>query len=164
MAYTPTPPNLYQGKQVLINSDRILFNAKDDSILLFSDKAIGFSTKGNIHFDLGLGINETKNGNNRNKFIVNSPNIYLGLQDNGSLPNEPALLGNETQTWLNDLLALIDDILDDILSKVSFVTTAPGSPTAPNPNNFPVLQLRKGEIERLSRALEEIKSTNTKLV
>ena len=135
MAYTPTPPNLYQGKQVL-------FNAKDDSILLFSDKAIGFSTKGNIHFDLGLGINETKNGNNRNKFIVNSPNIYLGLQDNGSLPNEPALLGNETQTWLNDLLALIDDILDDILSKVSFVTTAPGSPTAPNPNNFPVLQLR----------------------
>tara|TARA_R110002020_G_scaffold205522_2_gene410158 strand:+ start:64 stop:177 length:114 start_codon:yes stop_codon:yes gene_type:complete len=36
MAYKPTAPNLFQGNQVIINSDRLLFNAKDDSILLFS--------------------------------------------------------------------------------------------------------------------------------
>ena len=51
MAYVPESPSTYQGKQVIINSDRLLFNAKDDSILLFSDKAIGFSTNGSIHFD-----------------------------------------------------------------------------------------------------------------
>ena len=164
MTYIPKPPNLYQGKQAIINSDRILFNAKNDAILLFSDKAIGFSTKGNVHFDLGTNINEIKKGDNQNKFIVNAPNIYLGLQDNGSLPNEPALLGNETQQWLNDLLILIEDILDDILFKVAFVTTAPGTPTSPNPDNFPVLQSRRKEIERLNEALEEIKSKNTKLV
>ena len=27
---TPEQPNLYQGKQAIINSDRILFNAKTD--------------------------------------------------------------------------------------------------------------------------------------
>ena len=40
MSYTPESPNEYQGKQVIINSDRLLFNAKDDSIFLFSDKQI----------------------------------------------------------------------------------------------------------------------------
>jgi len=164
MAYTPDNPNIYQGKQVIINSNRLTFNAKEDSILLFSNKAIGFSTQGNVHFDLGVNIDEVKEGDNQNKFIVNSPNIYLGLQKNGNLPNEPALLGNETQTWLNDLLILIDDILDDILYKVAFITTGPGNPTSPNPNNFQNLQARKTEIERLSQSLEEIKSKNTKLV
>ena len=49
--YVPKDPNIYQGNQVVINSDRLLFNAKLDSILLFSDKAIGFSTNGSFHFD-----------------------------------------------------------------------------------------------------------------
>jgi len=51
MSYKPINTTDYQGKQVIIDSDRLLFNAKNDSILLFSDKAIGFSTKGSIHFD-----------------------------------------------------------------------------------------------------------------
>ena len=51
MSTKPTIPGLYQGNQVIINSDRLLFNAKEDSILLFSNKAIGFSTRGSIHFD-----------------------------------------------------------------------------------------------------------------
>ena len=37
-------------EMVSIEED-LLFNAKEDSILLFSDKAIGFSTNGSIHFD-----------------------------------------------------------------------------------------------------------------
>ena len=164
MAYIPNEPHQYQGKQVIINSDRLLFNAKEDSILLYSDKAIGFSTKGNVHFDLGINLDQVKEGSTQNKFVVNSPNIYLGLQKNGNLPNEPALLGNETQTWLNDLLILIDDILDDLLYKVAYVSTAPGSITAPNQANFQALQMRKNEIQRLSEAIQEIKSKNTKLV
>ena len=70
MSYIPESPNNYIGKQVIINSDRLIFNAKDDSILLFSDKAIGFSTNGDFHFD-------TFN-NGTNKFIVNAPKIILG--------------------------------------------------------------------------------------
>ena len=49
MSFNPELPGIYQGKQVLINSDRIVFNAKDDSILLYSDKAVAFSvTLGDI--------------------------------------------------------------------------------------------------------------------
>ena len=73
MNYIPEAPNNYIGKQVIINSDRLIFNAKNDSILLFSDKAIGFSTNGGFHFDTSP--------EKESKFIVNSPNIYLGLED-----------------------------------------------------------------------------------
>ena len=51
MKFIPESPNTYQGNQVIINSDRLVFNAKEDAILLYSDKAIGFSTNGNFHLD-----------------------------------------------------------------------------------------------------------------
>ena len=85
MTYIPKDPNSYIGNQVIINSDRLLFNAKTDSILLYSDKAIGFSTRGNFHFD-------TDNSEeSKSKFIVNSPNIYLGLEFDNSLPAPKAM-------------------------------------------------------------------------
>ena len=34
--YTPIQPNAYQGKQIIINSDRVLFNAKEDSVLVYA--------------------------------------------------------------------------------------------------------------------------------
>ena len=73
MSYIPQSPGTYQGNQVIINSDRLLFNAKTDSILLFSDKAIGFSTNGSFHFD-------TSSDENESKFVINSPNMCsLGI-------------------------------------------------------------------------------------
>jgi len=69
MSYIPDTPSIYQGKQVIIDSDRLIFNAKDDSILLFSDKAIGFSTNGSFNFDTS--------DKEDSKFVVNSPKIYF---------------------------------------------------------------------------------------
>ena len=63
----PESPGVYQGKQVIINSDRLIFNAKTDSILLYSNEVIGFSTNGSIHFD------------SLDKCVINSSEIYLGL-------------------------------------------------------------------------------------
>ena len=105
-AYIPEEPNVYQGRQVIINSDRLLFNAKDDSILMYAEKALGFNSMGSINFDTG-----EKEGHNL--FVVNSPNIYLGLQglNNDEYPEEPAVLGNALDTYLNDILDLIENRL-----------------------------------------------------
>ena len=111
MAYKPDNPDIYQGKQIIINSDRILFNAKKDSILCFSDKAIGFSTNGSIHFD-------TSNRDDNN-FIVNSPNIYLGLDYRDDLPKEPAVLGDSLEDLLNEILDIIQNLWDATLYEVS---------------------------------------------
>ena len=160
MSYNPEAPNLYNGKQVIINSDRILFNAKNDSIFLFSHESIGFSTNGSINFD----TSEVKDGENANKFVVNSPNIYLGLTYEGNLPTEPAVLGNELEEFMKDFLDLIDDILDDVENKISYVSGPPGSPTAPNPANSFLLLTRRNQIKTLKSDIQFFKSKNSKLV
>tara|TARA_R110001592_G_scaffold196025_2_gene443732 strand:+ start:1736 stop:2245 length:510 start_codon:yes stop_codon:yes gene_type:complete len=119
--YIPKAANTYQGKQVLINSDRLVFNAKNDSILLYSDKAIGFSTNGSFHFD-------TTNIQ-KNKFVVNAPNIYLGLVNNESLPEEPAVLGDELGEFLGGdigVLELFNDMIDVICDSLQYQCPAAG--------------------------------------
>ena len=160
MTYTPDTPSIYQGKQVIINSNRLLFNAKEDAILLFANKAIGFSTNGSIHFD----TSDKKDGEKASKVVINSPNIYLGLQYNGDLPTEPAVLGDYLgDIWLTDLLETLEGLIDDLITKVSFITTAPGAPTGPNPANKAMLSLRKIQIEDLKNNIQYFKSKITKI-
>jgi len=154
MSYIPEAPNNYIGKQVILNSDRLIFNAKNDSILLFSDKAIGFSTNGDFHFD-------TFN-NGTNKFIVNAPKIILGLRYDNTYANEPALLGNQTEIWLNELIDVISGILDDIRQKVSY--NCAGKVTSPRSVNKTALQGRYNDLENLKNDIKNIMSKRINLV
>ena len=153
MAYKPEAPDIYRGKQVIINSDRLIFNAKEDAILLFSHKAISFSTKGSIHFDTS--INESSN------FIVNCPNIYLGLDSNDELPTEPAVLGDSLEEFLIDTLDMINDLWNANLYEVSY--TESGTFTGPNPANLGVEGRIEHQIRTLKNQIFAIKSNNVKL-
>ena len=160
MTYKPESPGVYQGSQVIINSDRLLFNSKDDSILLFANKSIGFSANGSINFD----TSDKKDGEDASKVIINSPNIYLGLQHSGDLPTEPAVLGDYLgDICLMDLLETLEGLIDDLITKVAFITTAPGAPTSPNPANQAMLSLRKMQIEDLKNNIQYFKSKITKI-
>ncbi len=156
MAYIPLSPNSYQGKQVLINSDRLIFNAKDVSILLFSKQDIGFSTNGSFHFDTSP--------NNDSSFIINSPNIYLGLEYDNTLPTQPAVLGDELQDILRRIINQIMGLMNDIEFKITYMVSVPGAPTGPNPANTAALQGRYQNLQDIMRELDGILSSNTKLV
>jgi len=159
MSYIPDEPNIYQGKQVIINSDRLVFNAKEDSILLFSDKAIGFSTNGSFHFDTSDDENS--------KFIINSPNIYFGLK-NGDYPTEPLILGHKMQEWMigddltEGLLDILDDILDMIEGEITYI--APGGITTPSSINDLAIERRKRKIDKLRKLFKENLSKQVKTV
>ena len=158
MKFIPESPNTFQGNQVIINSDRLVFNAKKEAILLYSDKAIGFSTNGNFHFD-------TDNSEDA-KFIVNAPNIYFGLKNlrTGELPTEPAVLGHELKGLLTQILDLLDMMTIDMCYNIGYMTTQPGTPTGMNPGNAPVYNCLIEEIEDVRKNLDDILSQNTKLV
>ena len=157
MAFIPESPNTYQGNQVIINSDRLIFNAKQDAILLYSDKAIGFVTKGNFHFDTS-----TKDA----KFIVNSPEIYLGLSNitKGKLASQPAVLGHRLENLLEDILFLIENVTIDACFNISGIVTTHGDPTGMNPKNFGILFDRFEEIKEIRNRLTSIRSKKVKLV
>jgi|TARA_R110000803_G_scaffold82500_2_gene148658 hypothetical protein len=160
MSYIPDAPHIYQGKQVIIDSDRLIFNAKADSILLFSDKAIGFSTNGSFNFD----TSDKKDS----KFVVNSPNIYLGLKE-GDLPTEPVILGHRMQEWMigddltEGLLDVLEDILDMIGSEISYIAP-PSGPTTPNAANIIPIERRIGKLNTLKKAFKENLSNQVKTI
>tara|TARA_R110002012_G_scaffold318751_1_gene537689 strand:+ start:104 stop:580 length:477 start_codon:yes stop_codon:yes gene_type:complete len=158
MNFIPENPNTYQGNQVIINSDRLVFNAKQDAILLYSDKAIGFSTKGNFHFD-------TDNSENT-KFIVNAPNIYLGIKNlnTGALPTQNAVLSQRLEAVLDDLCDFLESFLTDTCFNISHLVTTHGAPTGMNPTNFGILNDRISDLAEIRNNLSSIRSKNTKLV
>ena len=156
--YIPEQPDIYQGKQVIINSDRLIFNAKEDSILLYSDKAMGFSTNGNFHFDT--------TDKDTNKFIVNSPNIYLGLknQRSGTLPTKHAVVSENLELVLDQILKHLELFTIDVAYLTPYIITPHGTPAGFNPANDTIVDLNWRSIEEIRKNLSSIRSKNTKLV
>ena len=141
----PTEPQIYQGKQVIINGNRLLFNAKDDDILLFSNTYLGFSTNGSIHFDTGDKEKDCF-------FVINSPDIYLGL-DGNEYPTEPGVLGDKNEEWLNKLVTQLKEMCKILDTSYSHTGDRGGSTTAK-----PAFKGVSTTLDQLLNTLPEIKS------
>ncbi len=90
-SYKPAFP--YRGKQIIIDSDRVLLNAKDDSVFILGDKAVGISTNGTFNIDSG------------GKTIINSPEINLGLD-----AKHPIIKGDEFLAIFQQFLLVINQV------------------------------------------------------
>lgn len=156
MTYIPTSPQEYQGNQVIINSDRLIFNAKSDNILLYSNRVIGFSTNESFHFDTS--------SEKESKFIVNSPNIYLGLEYDNTLPKQSAVLADDLIESLKHIVLAIELVYIDIHCQVSYLSTTEGKPTGINNKNYRLFKKRQRNLNRIIDNLQDIKSKNTKLI
>jgi hypothetical protein len=84
----PTSPEQYAGKQVILNSGRLVFNSTVDHILLSSNQTVGFSAVKGFNFDT------------KSNFIVNASSVKLG----GKTATEPLLKGDSTIAILTDLI------------------------------------------------------------
>ena len=115
-ASVETPPEKYDGKQIILNSDRIIFNSKLNEIIGSSKKGINFMTEGQFTIDndkkLILNTQDKVNINalsdivakTDTKFEVDSPKINLGAGAGEAIP-----LGDT-------LIDLIGQICDGIKS------------------------------------------------
>jgi len=99
------------GNQVIISSDRVVLNAKNNELIGFSKIGIGFSTDNAIGLDA------------KNAIEMEAKKINLGVN-----AVEPALLGNKTIIWLNQLCKILAKVIDGI-TKAQF-------PTALGPTGF----------------------------
>ena len=106
----PTSPDKFAGEQIILNSGRLLFNTKTDSILFSSKKTINLNSVEGVNVDSP-------------RFVVNSKNIFLGDKN----ATEPVILGN---TFLNDLRQLLTQLITLSTALQSPIGT-PG-PSAPN--------------------------------
>jgi hypothetical protein len=89
----PTFPSQYKNPQVILNSDRIVINAKTDSVLLSAQTSIGMSTNGSVNIDAS-------------SHYISSNDVRLGSKN----ASQPVLLGNDTIEVLKQLANAIKDL------------------------------------------------------
>ena len=137
----PQTPDQYAGKQIIINSGRLVFNSTLDHILLSSRKSINLNAVENINID---SPNTT----------IQSEKVYLGSKN----ATEPVLLGDSTISTLNNLIDNLGAFCQ-VCSKV--VGTAPGTYIAPL--NIAADQLST-QLKVIQGNLEKLKSNTVKTV
>lgn len=104
----PDTADSYQGSQIILNSGRLYFNAKEDSAFISATEAIG--------------LNSQYIGIDGEKYIgLDAEKIYLGTD--AFSESEPVLLGQITIDWLDDYLSQFETI-------VKGMATMPPAPPA----------------------------------
>jgi len=133
----PQTPDQYAGKQIIINSGRLVFNSTVDHILLSSKKSVNLNAVESVNIDAPT-------------VTLQSGKLYLGSKN----ATEPLLLGNKTIATLNNLINNLNAFLQ-ICSTV--VSTAPGTPIVPL--NLAANQL-SSQLKIIQGNLEKLKSTS----
>jgi len=112
----------YKAPQTILNSDRILINARQDSIYLSAFK----------HIHLGSGNTMTFSTSNNTlfnvaeSFVVNSPEIKLGSQDDTE--TQPIVLGDTLVEKLEELCDHLTQLCTDISSMTHPTPAGPSGP------------------------------------
>jgi hypothetical protein len=86
----PQSPNEFAGKQIILNSGRLVFNSNDDHVLLSSNKSVGLNAINSVNIDTPL-------------TVVKSNNILLGSKD----ATESILKGDSLVKELTNLITQI---------------------------------------------------------
>jgi hypothetical protein len=144
----PTKPEVFGEKsnenQIIVNSGRLLFNAKDDYILGFSDKGINFSTNGGFHINGGTGKNSLTH--------INTEKIYLGLD--AEKKGEPLLMGNTTEEWLRNLIECLEQMIISWETQIAPTAWLPGGGGVPVA--IGALSLTKTQLLELKQKVSEV--------
>jgi hypothetical protein len=132
---SPQSPEQFAGKQIILNSGRLVFNTTQDHILFSSAKSINLNAIDGVNIDTPV-------------FTIQSRNTYIGSKN----ATEPLLLGNRTIETLNNIISNLSGFLQ-ICS--SLVSTPPGTPLVPL--NVAATQLNQ-QLLALQGNLEKLKS------
>ena len=90
----PTKPDEYTGKQIIINSGRLVLNTTEDHLLLSSAQSINLSSTGTVNIDAS-------------EMTIQTEKIYLGSKS----ASEPLLLGDTTAELLKEMIAILKDLV-----------------------------------------------------
>lgn len=133
--------NLYVGSQVIVESDRLNFNGRED-IVFSANNLFLFKNEGEFHI------------NTKEKTIIASPEIYLGAVNNGQIPNIAAVKSDE-------LILKLENIIDALIQfSINYgIGTSGGPPGGPNPAvNQPIGAALQQRLEAIKATLPDVKS------
>jgi hypothetical protein len=133
----PKDADQFKGNQVIINSGRLIFNAKDESLLISAKEQIG--------------INAAEVGIDADKYVgLDAKRIYLG--EMGFKEDEPVLLGQTTIDWLDDHLSQFESLVKTLATLPPAPPAAVAKIIASSAAIFPTLKVLRQKLKlNLSR-------------
>jgi hypothetical protein len=132
----PLRPSLFISPQIILNSDRVILNAKTDSVLISGQKSVGLSSNKSINLEA-------------EQVYIDGIDIRLGSK----IATEPVLLGNQT----TQLLEIIIKELINISEKLQSPALSRIDPTL-----LPVASVAFTNLNRTLAQLDSIKSNFVK--
>jgi hypothetical protein len=110
----PIDTSKYFNAQAILNSDRVVLNAKRDEIMLFAKTNIELNTKNIINLNADERVH------------LNSNTVFLGTVNN-QLPTEPLVLGDKLHTLLLNLMDSLHEFGTGLSSVVGSPEGAPAT-------------------------------------
>lgn len=111
----PENVNKYSSNQIILNSGRLVFNAKDDSIILGARKSIHLTSNTSVNIDAATQV------------AISSPKVYLGSAEGNEGTQLQSLVLGEN---LNTLLGEIATFLGTLNIAFQTATDTTGAPIA----------------------------------
>jgi hypothetical protein len=143
ISYTTPPitPSQYINPQIISNSDRIIINAKKDSVLISGEKSVGISSNESINIESTSEIN------------ITSKQIKLGDKN----ANQSVLRGDETVEYLKILITELQNISEAL----KVIQDWPSGAPTPNPV---ILTTANSALQVFTNVYNQIDSIKSKIV
>jgi hypothetical protein len=139
---SPEKPALYTNPQIILNSDRIILNAKNDSILISGQNSVGISSNKSINIE------------SPNEINLSSKLVRLG----GVKANQSVLRGDETVGYLKILITELQNLAEAL----KVVQDWPGGAPTPNPSILLTANCALQVFENVYNEIDSIKSKTVK--
>lgn len=140
---SPTTPASYNNPQIILNSDRVILNAKKDHIFISGEKSVGISSNNSINL-------ESK------QIYLDGNDIRLGNKN----ASQSVLKGNDTVTYLKILI----DELKNITEALKTIQNWPEGTPVPNSTILTVANSAQKVFENVYSNIDSIKSNFVKTI
>jgi hypothetical protein len=145
VSYTTPPisPSSFIHPQIILNSDRVVLNAKSDSILISGQKSVGLSSNNSINVEA-------------KEIFLDGRDIRLGSKN----ASQPALKGEDTVELLKSLVTEISNLS----TALKTIQMWPGGNPIPDPTIQPVASVAEANLNRIKAQLDSLKSNFVKII
>lgn len=142
------PVRQYNGNQVILTSGRLVFNAKEDNIIMSTKNDVALSIGGSMHVNIGpsSGADPSKNF-----YILNAPRIQMGLGNAQPVPK-----GDDLFKALNELCSSLSQLANNLSG-----ATGIGVGTVAQPSINAAGTLLAGQVSNVQSLLKKVNSTIT---
>jgi hypothetical protein len=141
----PTTPQLhlpqYISPQIILNSNRIVLNAKSDSVLISGQTSVYISSNKSINLEA-------------EQLYIDSTDIRLGSK----IADQAILKGDDTVELLKRLITEVTNLS----TALKTIQIWPGGVPSPDPTIGPVAKIAESNLERILFQIDSIKSNFVK--